>query len=69
MDIMDHIFWFILTFSQKRTKMTFQLHFSKFEILIIFNEIHKNKIFQSFFISEECVTLEKKEIMIFMNSI
>ena len=44
------------TFSEKGTKMIFQLHNSNFEILCFFDKIHRNKIFHSFFSSEKCVT-------------
>ena len=41
--------------------MTSHLHISKFEILIFFNKIHKNKIFQSFFSSEKCAMSDQRQ--------
>ena len=38
-----------VNFSEKGTKMTFQLHILKLEILSFFNRIHAKKIFPSFF--------------------
>ena len=36
-----------MTFSEKETKMTFQLHISKFEILSLSNKVHENSDFLS----------------------
>jgi hypothetical protein len=53
------------TFSEKGTKITSQLHISKFEILIFF---YKNKTFQSFFSSEKCVTSHwRQKVTVFMD--
>ena len=59
-----------VTFSEKRTKMTSQLHFSKFEIPSFCNKIHKNKIIHRYFSSEKCVTSHKRQkVTVFMDSI
>ena len=50
-----------MTFSEKETKMSSQLHISKLEILIFGNKTHEKKIFHSFFHSEKCVMSHKRQ--------
>ena len=45
-----------VTFSEKGTEMTSQIHILKFDILSFFNRIHRKEIFQSFFSSKKFVS-------------